>query len=289
MKNPLALVNKSKAVTSVIKGVGEFYFKHQSTLLTGGTVVFSLATTAMTFKNATYILNTLSDAKAMLEDESNSDKKGAIYTATLKELAPKVLPIVIFQTCTILCALESKRQSDRKLADAASALALAQNAIMQYQAFNDKAEAELGVKKASKLRKEIAQERVDSNPLTANNLVSTSQPGQIYVYYDTFGSRYIQSTKSPHEIEKFCFELSKDLYDGNCDGDKITVNEIYTFINPDIVTQSADDFGWCAEDSRGQRDSRLVDLYITPAEMADHQTLCYELNLIARPLFRTRY
>lgn len=289
MKNPLAFVNKNKAVASAIKTAGEFYILHQSTVLTVGTIGCSIATTALTFKNANYILETLRVAKVMLEDESNADKKGAIYTATLKELAPKVIPIIIFQTLTILCALENKKQSDKKIADMTSALMLAQNAISQYQVFNERAETELGEKKAAKLRKEIAQERVDETPITTNNLTPVTAAGQIFTYYDTFGNRYIQSSKSPADIEQFCFEMSKDLYDGNCDGDRVTVNEIYTFINSDVSTPSGDDFGWLSEDSRGQRSSNLISLYITPAEMSDHKTLCYELDLQARPLFRTRY
>lgn len=289
MKNVLALVGKNKAVGAAIKKAGEFYILHQSTILTAGTIGFSLATTAVTFRNANYILETLNDANAMLMDESNAGKKNEIYIATLKELAPKVLPILILQTCTILCSLENKKQSDKRLTEAASALALAQNAITQYKAFNEKAEEELGEKKTNKLRKEIAQEQVEANPMAANNTVPAITTGQIYTYWDTFGSRYIQSSKCPEEIEQFCFDLSKDLYDGNCEDDRVTVNDIYRFVNSDTIIQSGCDFGWLAEDSRGRKTSSLVKVVITPTEMNDHKTLCYELDLMASPLFRTRY
>lgn len=283
MKNPLTVVTQNK----VVKEVGRFYLDHQSLILTGGTIGFSLATTAVTIKNSRAIINTLDDAKAMLADETDEARRKEIYGLTIKELAPKVLPIVVLQAATIACSLEAKRLTDstaKKLSEATSALTLAQGAIAQYQAFNEKAEEELGEKKAAKLRKEIAAERIEESPKTDANTFANGS----YLYHDVFGNRYIYSNKSPQDIEQYCFDLSKDLYDGNCDGDEVCVNEIYNYINKDLQIASANSFGWKAEDGRGRHASDLIRIAITPAEMSDHQTLCYDLDLMASPLFRTR-
>jgi hypothetical protein len=283
MKNPLTVVTQNK----IVKEATKFYFDHQSLILTGGTIGFSIATTAVTMKNSRAILNTLDDAKAMLAEENDDVRRKDIYAATLKELAPKIIPIVILQAATIVCSIESKKLTDanaKKLSEATAALTLAQGAITQYQAFNEKAEEELGEKKTSKIRKEIAKERIEENPKTEMNTFANGS----YLYHDVFANRYIYSDKSPADIEQFCFDLSKDLYDGNCDDDETCVNDIYAFLDKSLQITSGNSFGWRAEDGRGRCASDLIRVAITPAEMNDHQTLCYDLDLMASPLFRTR-
>lgn len=281
-----------KLLMTYLKKAGTFYFEHQSIILTGGAIGFSLATTATTMMYSRDILNTLDEAKEMLSKEENEDKKKDIYGATIKEIAPKLLPIVIFQSATILCTVQNKRIYDaqeRKLTDAVSALSLAQNAIVQYQTFQKTAEEQLGEKKLDKINKEVAQERINNNPPTENNTVVQQTANNMYYYFDTFANRYFWSTKAPGEIEKFALDRSKDLYDGNCDDDRVCVNDIYRFIDKQLIIDYSRDWGWLAEDSRGMKDSDLVSIRITPAECPDHKTLCYELDLDPRPLFRTRF
>ena len=292
MKNPVSIVTNNNVVGPVLKKVGKFYLEHQSLILTGGTIGFSLATTAVTFKNARYILNSLDAAKEALENAESKEEKEQIYKDVLKDLAPKVIPIIIFQTATIICSVQNKRlvdKKDKQLMEAASALALAQNAIAQYQAFNEKAEDQLGEKKTAKIRSEIAQERLEQQPMNANNTVNVPMTNEDYIYHDVFANRYFHSQKSPSEIENFCTNLSKDLYDGNCDDDKATVNDIYNYISRDLSVTSGNSFGWIASDICGRSVSDFIKVCITPAEMDDHKTLCYELDIMARPLFRTRY
>ncbi len=282
----------NKLVMEYLKKANEFYFEHQSIILTGGTIGFSLATTFTTMKYSRDVLNILDEAKEMLSKEENADKKKDIYGATIKEIAPKLLPIIIFQTATILCAIQNKKIYDvqeKKLTDAMSALSLAQNAIIQYQTFQKTAEEQLGEKKLDKINKEVAQERINNNPPTESNTVIQQSANSMYYYYDVFGNRYFWSTKAPGEIEKFCLELSKDLYDGNCDDDRVSVNDIYRFIDKSLIIDYSKEWGWLAEDGRGMKDSDLVNVRITPAECPDHKTLCYELDMDPRPLFRTRY
>ena len=292
MKNPVSIVTSNNVVGPVLKKVGKFYLEHQSLILTGGTIGFSLATTAVTFKNARYILNSLDAAKEALENAESKEEKEQIYKDVLKDLAPKIIPIIIFQTATIICSVQNKRlvdKKDKQLMEAASALALAQNAIAQYQAFNEKAEDQLGEKKTAKIRSEIAQERLEQQPMNANNTVNAPMANEDYIYHDVFANRYFHSQKSPSEIENFCTNLSKDLYDGNCDDDKATVNDIYNYISRDLSVTSGNSFGWIASDICGRSVSDFIKVCITPAEMDDHKTLCYELDIMARPLFRTRY
>lgn len=292
MKNPLSIVTKNPIVMDGLKKAGAFYLEHQSTFLAGGTIGFSLATTAVTMRKSRDIMNTLDDAKVMLAETEDKEKKKEIYEATIKEIAPKLLPILALQAATIACALRSKKitdEKDKRLLEAASALSLAQNAITQYQMFNDKAEEQLGEKKTKKIRQEIAQERIEEQPMTEKNTFNAPMVNEDYLYHDIFGNRYIHSSKSPSDIEKFAMDMSKDLYDGNCEDDRLDVNELYNYICRNASIRSGSDFGWRAEDACGRQVSDIVKVVITPAEMGDHKTLCYDLDIMARPLFRTRY
>lgn len=292
MKNPVAIVTNNNVIGPVLRKVGSFYLEHQSLILTGGTIGFSLATTAVTFKNASYILNSLDVAKEALENADTKEEKNQIYKDVLKDISPKVLPILVFQTATIVCSIQSKKltdKKDRQLVEAASALSLAQNAITSYQEFNKKAEEQLGEKKTAKIRSEIAQERLEQQPMTADNTVNDPFVNDDYIYHDIFSNRYFHSQKSPAEIENFCANLGKDLYDGNCDDDRVTVNDVYSHISRNLTVASGEDFGWIASDICGSSVCDYVKVSITPAEMPDHKTLCYDLNIMAAPLFRTRY
>lgn len=276
-------------VTATTKKIVGFYVEHQSLILTTGTIGFSLATTAVTFRNANYILQVIDDAKQMIGDTESKEERNKIYAATIKELAPKVLPILALEAATITCSLQMKKVTDlkeKKLAEASSALVLAQNAISSYKAFQNKAEAELGDEKTKKIHAEVAKERIENNPMTEKNTVNVPFVNTDYLYFDVFGNRYFHSDKSPKEIEEFVFQLSKDLYDGNCEGDKAYVNDIYEFINHSLVITGGNEFGWLAD---SHRDSETIRVSITPSEMNDHSTLCYELDILAQPLFRTRY
>lgn len=155
MKNFLAPVMQNKVVNKVTTEVTKFYVNHESAILTGGTIGFSLATTAITLRNAGEINAVIFDAKSALACCNSDDEKKQIYALTLKKLAPLVAPIVIFQSATIGCAVMAKKQSDKKVAELASALTIAQQAVSYYQNFQKDAEEALGKEKVQKLNKEI--------------------------------------------------------------------------------------------------------------------------------------
>lgn len=155
MKNFLAPIAQNKVLNQVTTEVTKFYVNHESAILTGGTIGFSLATTAVTIRNAGEINAIIFDAKSALACCNSEEEKKTVYKLALQQLAPLVAPIIIFQSATIGCALFAKRQSDKKIAELASALTIAQQAVTYYQNFQKDAEDSLGKEKVAKLNKEI--------------------------------------------------------------------------------------------------------------------------------------
>lgn len=277
----------------VIQPIAEWAAEHSELILTTGSIGFSLAAIATTAKNARDIFDTIEDTKESVSGEEDPSIRKQIYVDTLKRLSVKIVPIVALEGMSIYCIIKNNKIQDQKLLEATNALTLANTAIANYRQFEKEATEKLGEEKSAELRQEIAKKRVEENP-PKENVLTTSDPNapatnNDFLYHDVWGNRYFHSRKSPNQIESEMLSLSKDLADGNCDYDEITVNDIYNIIGDSLEVKGGESFGFKAEDLRGGNVSDLVAISIVPGEMPDHETLCYELDILARPLFRTRY
>ena len=231
MKNFLAPVMKNKVVSKVTSEVSKFYVAHESTILTGGTIGFSLATTAATYKNSAEINRILEETREALYSADSEDEKKLIYKTTLKELTPLVAPIILFQAATIGCALYSKRQADKKLAAAAGALSIAQEAIARYQQFQKDAEEALGEKKYAKLQNDIYKnQEVDGRRFT--DIASEGAPGEVLIV-DKYSGRPFWCTTG--RIEMAAWEMKRRLSpDGGYD--QLSINDLYDLIDNKDLT-----------------------------------------------------
>lgn len=231
MKNFLAPVMKNKVVSKVTSEVSKFYVAHESAILTGGTIGFSLATTAVTYKNSAEINRILEETREALYSADSEDEKKLIYKTTLKALAPLVLPILAFQAATIGCALYSKRQSDKKLAAAAGALSIAQEAIARYQQFQKDAQEALGEKKYAKLQNDIYKnQEVDGRRFT--DVASEGAPGEVLII-DKYSGRPFWCTTG--RIEMAAWEMKRRLSpDGGYD--QLSINDLYDLIDNKDLT-----------------------------------------------------
>lgn len=252
MKNQLMTkIFKNKVVGKITGEVGKFYLAHESTILTSGAIGFSVATTAVTFRNADKIKNVLTEASYILQDmKAQGAPKQEInnfYMSTIKELTPLVLPIIGFQAATITCSILSKKRSDKiesKLAETAGALSIAQAAIAQYQSFQKEAEEQLGEKKYKKIMDDIYKnQEVDGRRFTA--LASEGAPGEVLMI-DKYSGRPFWST-----IEKVEFaarEVGRCLAP-NGGYDQVCINDYYDFIGNNDLTPNelAERFGYLAE------------------------------------------
>lgn len=236
MKNFLAPVMQNKVVSTVTTEITKFYVNHESAILTGGTIGFSLATTAVTLKNAEAISDILRDAKASLAMCNTQEEKNQVYALTLKELAPLVTPIIIFQTATIGCAIFAKKQSDKKVAELAGALSIAQAAITQYQTWQKQTEEALGEKKYAKLQSDIYKEQeVDGRRFA--QLPAEGAPGEVLMI-DKYSGRPFWCT--PERIESATKDLNKLIKpskDGYVENEIATIDDWYGLIgNIDLTS-----------------------------------------------------
>lgn len=261
-----------KHTDKIVKPVMKFYILHQSAILTGGTIGFSLATTVTTIRNARGIIETIDAAKQMIAEAKDDNEKHNIYVATIKRLAPQAIPIIIFQSATIACAITAKKQSDKKISNMTEALTLANNAIAGYKAFQKEAEEALGEEKAKEVKDAVNKEEIAKNPQTESNTANDPPiANQIYKYWDDFASRYFYSTQSPSQIRERVQNLSIALDKGDINQQDsagrnyVTYNDIYRLIDAKLKVTAGDDWGWY-DDRRGQLDESTIDIEISPIE-----------------------
>ena len=267
MKNALATkVLRNKVVGEVSK----FYLAHESTILTSGTIGFSMATTAVTYRNADKIKQILSDASYILaeaKDHEDEERVKQIYAETLKKIVPLVTPIVIFQAATITCTILSKKRSDlleSKLAETAGALSIAQTAIAQYQSWNKDTQEVLGEKKYEKLQNDIYKNREVDGRLFSDTPLEGA-PGEVLII-DKYSGRPFWCHTS--KVENAASELGRMIYAGGAD--QVTINDFYDLIANNNLTPNelGERFGYIADmgyDMAGDISARFADThYVFP-------------------------
>lgn len=295
--------NFLKPVNNALAPVSKYYISHENVILPAAQVGLSLAQAAVIFQNANKIKSTVTDAKTFIAQSHSKDEVNNIYKETLKTLTPLVLPIILLTTAQIVVAVKSKKAmdlKDKKVKELSDAMAVANNAIVTYQAFQKEAEKKLGTKKTDEIKEGIAKEIIKENPEKKENSMIDTTPAtanEIYHYYDTFGGRYFWSTLSPSSIREKVSSLSITFtkgewnqFDENGSG-YVTVNDIYRLIDDNLVLrQRGDMFGW-SDDLKFRSDEiseDFIDVDIHGTEdPSKPDSLVWVLSLNAAALFRT--
>jgi hypothetical protein len=259
-KNFLAPILENKAVTAITK----YCRDHRSTILAGGTIGFSLTTTAVVFRNSPMIHDIIWDTRDALEAANSDEEKKSIYKAAIQELVPLVVPIIFFQTGTIVTTIMTKKDSDKKdkrIAELTSAVAVASQAIEQYQLFQKEAEEQLGEKKYKKIMDGAYKDQeVDGRRFTA--LASEGAPGEV-LFIDKYSGRPFWS--DTHKLEYATKELDRRLTSG--EEDQVCINDWYDIIgNTDLTpNELGERFGFIAPEYMGDIRAQFSDThYVFP-------------------------
>ena len=247
MKNLLEPVKSNPVLARTLSELQKFYTEHESTILTGSTICFSIATTGVTLRNAARISDILFEAKGALDTCNNEEERRTIYAMTLKEIAPLAIPIVIFQSLTILSAIKQKKNSDAKdkrIAELAGTLSIANTAIAQYQAWQKDTEEALGEKKYEKLQNDIYKnQEIDGKRFSS--LPMEGGPGEVLMIDKYSGRPFWAHTST---VENAARTLSSMLATGSYEF--LTLDDYYEQINNnDLVNTTGEltsKFGYAA-------------------------------------------
>lgn len=171
---------------------------------------------------------------------------------------------------------------------------------MAYQAFKKEAEEKLPNKKLEEVNDAVADQVLEQNKDTAKDVKTavpvTANANEVFCYYDLPFNRYIYTTKAPSVLKELINNLSIKLCKGEVNNydevgrNRVTYNDVYELIDPSLVVHPAgDNFGWY-DDDRGGIDENQIDYDIDGrTDPRDPDKTVFYLDLMGRPLFRTRY
>lgn len=127
------------------------------------------------------------------EDARRLAKDNRTPPMDIKEMVPLVwkiyIPPVTAGTLTITAIIASNRVSSRRAAGLAAAYSISERAFSEYK---EKVIERVGEKKEQSYRDEIAQERVNRNPVDDKQVLITN--GGEVLCYDNFTGRYFKSS-----------------------------------------------------------------------------------------------
>ena len=261
MKNKrVAKIMGNEVANKVIGEIGRFYINHESAILTTGTIGFSWAATCVAMKNATEVHYILADCRDALQNCNTKEERNQVYSITLKELFPLIFPILLLEGASTACAIFSKKQYDKKLAEAAGALSIAQAALTQYQLFQKETEKALGEEKYLELQDDICK-NIDVDGRRFTTLTTEGAPGEM-LFIDKYSGRpfWCHESRIKFATERLSVALSED--NGSYDG-VISINDWYDEIqNPDLTrTDLGDRFGYLAKVEKNGISYRLSDTH----------------------------
>lgn len=106
----------------------------------------------------------------------------------VKKYWKEFIPPMVTGTLTVACIIGANRIGNRRAAALAAAYSLAEKGFEEYKS---KVQEHLGSQKEQKLRDELAQDRVDANPVSSREVIITGN-GDV-LCYDSITGRYFMS------------------------------------------------------------------------------------------------
>ena len=142
------------------------------------------------------------------------------------------IPSVIVGSISVFCLIGASSVNTRRNAALATAYTLSESALKEYQ---EKAKEIIGEKKEQTIKDAVAKEKINKNPVTAQNVVITKRGDTLC--FDAISGRYFKS--DIEKIKKSLNELNRQMLDV----DYVSLNDFYYEIGLDNIS-IGDGIGW---------------------------------------------
>lgn len=164
---------------------------HSTTLLTGAGVAGTIATAYLTGRASFRAADLIGKEKSIINTavEENQDPVTLSKTETFQLVWVQYIPPVAVGILTIASIITANRISSKKIAALVVASGVSERAFQEYK---DKVVEKLGARQDQKIRDEVAQDRVLTNPGNSREIVIAGT-GEV-LCFDTLTGRYFQST-----------------------------------------------------------------------------------------------
>jgi hypothetical protein len=204
-------------------------------ILTGVGVAGVISTVALAIKGTF-------SAVYMIFEEENLRGQEQYLPLTQREKLELVwklyIPTAASSALTIAAIIGSNHISMRRNAALLSLYSIAEQGLKEYQ---DKVTEMIGERKAGKIHDDIAQDKLDANPVDGQEVIITGKGA--YLFYDTLSGRYFRSDMETVRRTQNDFNelLFNDMY--------LPLNDLYDMLGLE-VTELGRSVGWDVQNGK---------------------------------------
>lgn len=256
------------SVTGLVRQ-GKFLLNENSrTILTGVGIVGTVTTTYLTGR-ATFKAAKVIEEETQKLEKAEAVENGGLETPQELTRFTKVrlvwhhyIPPGVTLVTTITCIIVANKIASRKIAALAIASGVSERALQEYKA---KVIEKLGERQDEKIRDEVAQDRVNNNPVKSREVIITGTGD--HLCYDHYTGRYFQSSaeKIRQAENKINYELNNQYY--------ASASEFYDEFDLPATTLT-DSVGWNA--------NKRVEVQLSTVMSSDDRP-CLAIDFIQPP------
>lgn len=240
------------ALRDIVKQAEKFTLDNSPSICTAIGVVGTVATAYLTGKATVQAVRILERERLELD---NIGKVQKVWTCYIPPVSAGVL--------TIAAIVGANRIGSRRAAAVAAAYAISEKAFTEYK---DKVVEKVGAKKEQAVRDEIAQDRIDRQPVGKQEVIVTGA-GDV-LCCDAMSGRYFRS--SVETLRKAMNDTNYQILSDNY----ASLTDFYSRIGLAQTTLS-DEVGWNVD--------RLMELQFSTA-MAEHDQPCIYMDYAIVPI-----
>jgi hypothetical protein len=211
-------------LTEFFKRAGKLAADNSPTILTAIGVTGTLTTAFFTGKASWQAAEMIYEAEMDAPPLDNKEKLNLVWKLYVPAIGSAVM--------TVVCIVAANRIGTRRAAGIAAAYTLSEKAFSEYK---EKIIEKMGPKSEKAAREELAQERIDRNPVDERMIISTGKGTDLC--YEAFTGRYFRS--NVQAIRKAQNDTTLlTINDGYA-----SLTDFYNFLGLSQTTHS-DEVGW---------------------------------------------
>ena len=253
--------------TSFIKGIQNGMSKHSPEILTGIGIAGMLTTVVLAVKATPKALEDIEEKKREKVHQNGSGENDKLKPVEIVKVTWKnYIPAAVTCVASTACLIGANKVSMKRITALSTAYKLSETALSEYR---DKVVETLGEKKDKTIREKIAEERVEKNPVSKNEVFITGKGKTLF--YEPVTSRYFE-----HDIDDVK-RIVNEINEKMLSYDYISLNEFFDELGLSRCS-IGDDIGWNIG-----RDS-LIKIDYTPTKTDDDRP-CLALDYYVSPRY----
>lgn len=245
-------------VAKFFKGVQMAVSRRSPEILTGIGIAGMVTTTVLAVKATPKALQLIEEEKrsriknATVEEARDWSEAGGIKITPVEYVKicwKPYIPAMVTGVFSVACLVGASSVNARRNAAIATAYKLSETALSEYK---EKVVETIGEKKEKAIQEKVAQSKIDSNPVSKNEVIITDKGETLF--YDAVSGRYFKS--DIETVRQAINELNRRMMYENY----ISLTEFYDAIGLE-QTKLSDELGWNLDNGLIEADfsSRISD------------------------------